>query len=429
MKSFFQLRESLVYNDICPECMEDPCVCGGNHIDESAQLDEISSKTMHSYKQQAHTQVQHNKFGGGKDKPGAAEIVAKREKGMDTATSKLQKKEKERIAALPKRTPTAQTPYKPLGGRDEVSGRSYSEEYVDEGYLKGSADEYRSKAQAAHELYKRHEEKVDHELRKVGERLPKSWNAGELRKKLSSHPKYAQALVHYNHSEKYAARADHYDDLAKRKAEKQGVAEGSVKVGDRVHHNEYGKGVVRSVSKDGKIIGVRYKNLTKNITSTGYHSANDVKKIKEQGVAEESELGDLAHQKTLKHRVLVTYSDPNHTSVSMRKEKMQKHVLVPSSHKGESVYTGEAEILAKKYMKKKGYRVHGTEHVGLVSKKVTEETLDELSKETLQSYVNKVATGPSRGKTQTGVLKSVKAISNVAKAIGKQYKGSNAKKD
>lgn len=278
MKSFFQLRESLVYNDICPECMEDPCVCGGNHIDESAQLDEISSKTMHSYKQQAHTQVQHSKFGGGKDKPGAAEIVAKREKGMATATSKLQKKEKERIAALPKRTPTAQAPYKPLGGRDEVSGRSYSEEV-------------------------------------------------------------------------------------------------------------------------------------------------------EQGVAEESELGDLAHQKTLKHRVLVTYSDPNHTSVSMRKEKMQKHVLVPSSHKGESVYTGEAEILAKKYMKKKGYRVHGTEHVGLVSKKVTEETLDELSKETLQSYVNKVATGPSRGKTQTGVLKSVKAISNVAKAIGKQYKGSNAKKD
>ena len=368
MKSFFQLRESLVYNDICPECMEDPCVCGGNHIDESAQLDEISSKTMHSYKQQAHNQVQHSKFGGGKDKPGAAEIVAKREKGMATATSKLQKKEKERIAVLPKRAPTAQAPYKPLGGRDEVSGRSYSEEYVDEGYLKGSADEYRSKAQAAHDLYKRHEEKVDHELRKVGERLPKSWNAGELRKKLSSHPKYAQALVHYNHSEKYAARADHYDDLAKRKAEKQGVAE-------------------------------------------------------------ESELGDLAHQKTLKHRVLVTYSDPNHTSVSMRKEKMQKHVLIPSSHKGESVYTGEAEILAKKYMKKKGYRVHGTEHVGLVTKKVTEETLDELSKETLQSYVNKVATGPSRGKTQTGVLKSVKAISNVAKAIGKQYKGSNAKKD
>ena len=44
------------------------------------------------------------------------------------------------------------------------------------------------------------------------------------------------------------------------KQAKQGVAEDSVKVGDRVHHNEYGKGVVRSVSKDGKIIGVRYKN-------------------------------------------------------------------------------------------------------------------------------------------------------------------------
>lgn len=393
MKSFFQLRESLVYNDICPECMEDPCVCGGNHIDESAQLDEISSKTMHSYKQQAHNQVQHSKFGGGKDKPGAAEIVAKREKGMATATSKLQKKEKERIAALPKRAPTAQAPYKPLGGRDEVSGRSYSEEYVDEGYLKGSADEYRSKAQAAHDLYKRHEEKVDHELRKVGERLPKSWNAGELRKKLSSHPKYAQALVHYNHSEKYAARADHYDDLAKRKAEKQGVAEGSEQL-HKVTYDVYGSNKEKPLYTNTRT--VRAKSEQEAIATLRKLVGGTNHRVEKQGVAEESELGDLAHQKTLKHRVLVTYSDPNHTSVSMRKEKMQKHVLIPSSHKGESVYTGEAEILAKKYMKKKGYRVHGTEHVGLVTKKVTEETLDELSKETLQSYVNKVATGPDR---------------------------------
>jgi SOS response regulatory protein OraA/RecX len=49
------------------------------------------------------------------------------------------------------------------------------------------------------------------------------------------------------------------------------------------------------------------------------------------------------------------------------------------------------------------------------------ESLDELSKETLKSYVNKVATGPSRGKTQTGTLKSIKAIGGVTKAIRKQY--------
>lgn len=89
---------------------------------------------------------------------------------------------------------------------------------------------------------------------------------------------------------------------------------------------------------------------------------------------EESELGDLAHQKTLKHRFLVTYSDPNHTSTSMRKEKQQKHVLVPGTKNGESVHKGDAEPLVKKYMNKQGYRVHDVEHVGMVSKKVNEES-------------------------------------------------------
>ena len=49
------------------------------------------------------------------------------------------------------------------------------------------------------------------------------------------------------------------------------------------------------------------------------------------------------------------------------------------------------------------------------------EELSELSKETLKSYVDKVSTGPSRGKTQTGTLKSIKAIGGVTKAIRKQY--------
>jgi hypothetical protein len=58
-----------------------------------------------------------------------------------------------------------------------------------------------------------------------------------------------------------------------------------------------------------------------------------------------------------------------------------------------------------------------------VAKKTNEEVeeLSELSKATLKSYVNKVSTGPSRGKTQTGTLKSIKAIGGVTKAIRKQY--------
>lgn len=68
-----------------------------------------------------------------------------------------------------------------------------------------------------------------------------------------------------------------------------------------------------------------------------------------------------------KHRILITYSDPQHPSVSMRKEKQQKHLRVPATKKdGTTVYQGEAEDLAKRYMKKQGYKVHDTAHAGLV---------------------------------------------------------------
>ena len=130
--------------------------------------------------------------------------------------------------------------------------------------------------------------------------------------------------------------------------------------------------------------------LQKKIQSGNWEATHDIKPGKHVEmrhhsgkrvvvqVKEESELGDLAHQKTLKHRFLVTYSDPNHTSTSMRKEKQQKHVLVPGTKNGESVYKGDAEPLVKKYMKKQGYKVHEIEHVGMVSKKVNEDTkLDE----------------------------------------------------
>jgi len=46
--------------------------------------------------------------------------------------------------------------------------------------------------------------------------------------------------------------------------------------------------------------------------------------------------------------------------------------------------------------------------------------IEELKSSTLTSYIDKVATGPSRGKTQSGLLKSIKAISGVTKAIRKR---------
>ena len=65
-------------------------------------------------------------------------------------------------------------------------------------------------------LGKHHEEMTDRELRKVGNKLPDAWDAAVFRRKLASHPKYAQALKHYDKSEYHFG-----------KAAKQGMAEGS----------------------------------------------------------------------------------------------------------------------------------------------------------------------------------------------------------
>ena len=53
------------------------------------KIAEISDKVMHDYRRRAHYDVQGHKFGSKKDDPNAAAIIAKREKGMAQAGSKI----------------------------------------------------------------------------------------------------------------------------------------------------------------------------------------------------------------------------------------------------------------------------------------------------------------------------------------------------
>ena len=96
--------------------------------EEVEQIDELSDKALRHYTQAAHTQMQHYKHWGGKDKPEASSILAKREAGSKVAYAKQNKRRQDLIAAAPKREPQKASSYKPLGGRDEKSGRSYSEQ-------------------------------------------------------------------------------------------------------------------------------------------------------------------------------------------------------------------------------------------------------------------------------------------------------------
>ena len=63
---------------------------------------------------------------------------------------------------------------------------------------------------------------------------------------------------------------------------------------------------------------------------------------------------------------------------------------------------------------------HYEKAVALKSIKEEAEQIEELDTKTLDSYINKVATGPSRGVTQKGTLKSIKAIGGVTKALRKK---------
>ena len=62
-----------------------------------------------------------------------------------------------------------------------------------------------------------------------------------------------------------------------------------------------------------------------------------------------------------KHRVSVTVSEPDHPAVSMRKATKQKFVKVTAGSDAEAVKKATA------YYKKQGYKIHGAEHVSMVS--------------------------------------------------------------
>jgi hypothetical protein len=94
---------------------------------EQEHINEISNKTLERYLRNAHYKIQHYRYGGGKDKPEAASILKKREAGNKKAVNIIVKRREAYLASLPKRAPEPYADRYPLGGRDERSGRSYSE--------------------------------------------------------------------------------------------------------------------------------------------------------------------------------------------------------------------------------------------------------------------------------------------------------------
>ena len=95
-----------------------------------------------------------------------------------------------------------------------------------------------------------------------------------------------------------------------------------------------------------------------------------------QGVAE----GDIPAQRNtdFKHRVSISYTNPNSPAVSQRKELQQKIILVPATRKdGTTLYQGEAEELARQWARRQGWRVKEINYVDFVKAKPKELPVDE----------------------------------------------------
>jgi len=99
---------------------------------------------------------------------------------------------------------------------DKPETKAVMNRLAKEDFNEATAQEYSAKAKESHAKYLDHEEKFAQELKKVGERMPNSWDGAKMHTKLSGHPKYAQALKHYTQSEKHASQSIRYQDLAKK---------------------------------------------------------------------------------------------------------------------------------------------------------------------------------------------------------------------
>lgn len=140
-------RNEEVENDICPECMQEPCVCAGNHIEEDVeQIDEISKETLTSYASKAkakanqmaskHHEIVKKDLATGDfsaSKKSHAKI-AKLDKGVLKAGQKLQKKaaDAHAVATQGPKKPSNQFKTPPQGYKEPGSDRPYWGEEVEQ---------------------------------------------------------------------------------------------------------------------------------------------------------------------------------------------------------------------------------------------------------------------------------------------------------
>ena len=402
--------------DMCNVCGQTPCNC--------THLNEISDKKLQDYRYQAHSQIQHYKHAGGKDKPEASKVLAKREPGMARATAKVIQKQKERIAAQPKKEPGKMEPYKPLGGYDPVSNRSYSEsvESLDEAgtgllmtYIKAKGlnpltmDGNQKHAYARSSEFKIFKQKHANVKKEEFERLLKAYGAENL----------VELVMQIQETSGMGERGDDWNEETgggdQIKSKKKKIKEEADKA-DTVTMDipllirvlEYAREDAKTDMDLHKVV----ENLI-NMRKQGTLSMDLYNKI--VAIKEDIESLDEISKDLARGYMLSAFTD--------RKNRDEK--IVKTSEKNRKQFSNVRHKNIMKMLKKNEKRSQGVARAIDRLQKEEAEQLDELKASTYGSYIDKVTdpkVASTRGKTQTGTLKSIKAIGGVAKAIGKRAK-------
>ena len=151
--------------------------------------------------------------------------------------------------------------------------------------------------------------------------------------------------------------------------------------------------------------------LDKN--KNGKVDAHDFKLLRKED-AELEEQAPVAPS-LMKHRISVTVSDPDHTMVSKRKEKIQKTVIVTHSDNKEG-----AQKVGEKFYKKKGYVVHDSHHAGMVKEEVE---LEENHLMDYRRYTQAAKNAHAKGDhdiAKDAESKAKKASDNYTRVTGKK---------
>jgi hypothetical protein len=257
----------------------------------------------------------------------------------------------------------------------------------------------------------------------LDEKLDPSMGAGEYVKdfKTSDAPQFKGKSQEKRRVMAIAAYLD-----AKRGMKEETITEGAYE------KSEENKRSADSAKKQGDMFAYHlhmadhHDNLAQWHGEKGRHSVADSHAEKSEqhhekamALKEQTEIQETAPvaPTLVKHRISVTVSDPDHTMVSKRKEKIQKTVIVTHSDNKEG-----AQKVGEKFYKKKGYIVHDSHHAGMVNEEVKKSEIPAYLRKNDKLTTKDLDKERTQNRSHPETIKKINGTLNREELKGNQHK-------